>query len=86
MRAQMQMIGGLFDRFTPEWRDATAAKRAYEQHNATVRATVPPERLVDWQPGDGWDPICTALGMPVPDTPFPHTNTKDDFRALVGLD
>ena len=25
-----------------------------------------PERLVDWQPGDGWEPICNALGVPVP--------------------
>lgn len=86
MRDQMQMVSGLFDRFTPEWRDATAAQRAYEQHNATVRSTVPRERLVDWQPGDGWEPICAALDVPVPDEPFPHTNTKDEFRAMVGLD
>jgi len=86
MHAQMHMIGGLFDRFTPEWNDADAAQRAYERHNAMVRATVPPERLVDWQPGDGWEPICAALGVPVPDAPFPHTNTKDDFRAMAGLD
>jgi hypothetical protein len=86
MRDQMHMIRGLFDRFSPGWDDAATAQRAYEEHNATVRATVPRERLVDWQPGDGWEPICAALGVPVPDAPFPHTNTKDDFRAMAGLD
>ncbi|HYL52005.1 MAG TPA: sulfotransferase [Acidimicrobiia bacterium] len=72
--------------FTPNWSDEDDAKRAYEAHNASVRATVPNERLVDWQPGDGWEPICHALGMPVPDTPFPHVNTTDEFRMMLGLD
>jgi hypothetical protein len=86
MREHMRMIRGLFDRFTPGWEDPTTAQRAYEEHNALVRATVPRERLVDWQPGDGWEPICAALGVPVPDAPFPHTNSKDEFRAMAGLD
>jgi hypothetical protein len=72
--------------FTPNWSDEADAKRAYEAHNANVRATVPTERLVDWQPGDGWEPICHALGTPVPDTPFPHVNTSDEFRTMLGLD
>jgi hypothetical protein len=72
--------------FTPGWSDESEAKRAYEEHNATVRATVDPARLVDWQPGDGWEPICAALSVPVPDDPFPHVNTTADFRAMIGLD
>jgi Sulfotransferase domain len=73
-------------RFTANWTDAREAKRAYERHNATVRESVPPGRLVDWQPGDGWKPICAALDLPVPDEPFPHVNTTKDFRAMVGLE
>ena len=42
-----------------------------------------PARLVDWQPGDGWEPICAALRLPVPDEPFPHVNTTADFRAMI---
>ena len=30
-----------------------------------------PARLVDWQPGDGWEPICAALSSPVPSRPVP---------------
>jgi hypothetical protein len=72
--------------FTPDWNDEEKAKAAYEAHNADVRANAPADRLVEWQPGDGWEPICNALSLPVPDEPFPHVNTTDDFRAMLGLD
>jgi hypothetical protein len=86
MRAQMEMIDDMFRAFCPDWRDEDAAKRAYEAHNATVRAEVDPDRLVEWQPGDGWAPLCRALDLPAPDAPFPHVNTTADFRAMIGLD
>ena len=85
--AQLRMVHALLDRrFTPGWRDERAAKAAYDAHNAAVRAAVPAERLVEWQPGDGWGPICAALGVAVPDEPFPHVNSTSDFRTLTGLD
>ncbi len=87
MAAQMKMITSIFEkRFTPDWADAAAAQLAYERHNEAVRAGVPTEHLVEWQPGDGWEPLCNALSVPVPDVPFPHANTTDEFRAMVGLD
>jgi len=55
------------------------AVAAYERHNAEVRANADPARLVEWQPGDGWAPLCNALGADVPDEPFPHTNTTEEF-------
>jgi Sulfotransferase domain len=73
-------------KFTPDWQDPEAAKAAYDAHNANVRASVPAARLVDWQPGDGWDPICAALNVAIPDEPFPHVNSTADFRAMIGLD
>jgi Sulfotransferase domain len=73
-------------RLTRAWPDRGAVVEAYERHNEDVRSTVPSGQLIDWQPGDGWEPICTALAMPAPAAPFPHENTTADFRALVGLD
>jgi hypothetical protein len=67
--------------FTADILDADAAKAAYEKHNAAVRAEADPSRLVEWQPGDGWEPLCTALGVPVPDEPFPHLNTSEEWLA-----
>ena len=69
------------NRFTPNTDDADAAKAAYERHNADVRAQSDPARLVEWQPGDGWEPLCTALHVDVPDEPFPHVNTAAEFQA-----
>ena len=66
-------------RFTADWTDRDAAVAAYERHNAEVRATAPPGRLVEWQASDGWAPLCTALGVPEPGDPFPHLNKREDF-------
>jgi hypothetical protein len=71
-------------RFTPDWDVEAAAKAAYLRHNDEVRAGVAPGRLVEWQPGDGWEPLCAALGLPVPDDEFPHSNTTEQFRAMRG--
>jgi Sulfotransferase domain len=85
--AQTAMAKDMFaNTFCTAWENESAAKRAYEDHNAAVRAGVEPARLVEWQPGDGWEPICAALDLPVPDDPFPHVNTTADFRAMIGPD
>jgi len=82
-----QMVLTLFERrFTPQWQDENAAIAAYERHNADVRANAPADRLIEWHPGDGWGPLCTALGTAQPDEPFPHVNSTSEFRAMVGLD
>jgi len=74
-------------RFTPRWTDREAAIAAYERHNATVRAGAPPDRLVQWQPKDGWERLCEALGVAPPDEPFPHLNKREDFpRPDAGTD
>jgi hypothetical protein len=75
------VIAMLQDRFTPGWDDRAQAIEAYERHNDEVRASADPHRLVEWQPADGWEPICNALRIPVPDEPFPHENTTADFNA-----
>ena len=65
--------------------DEAVSEAAYDRHLADVRATVPPDRLVEWTTGDGWGPLCGALGVPVPQDPFPHVNSTEEFRDRVGL-
>lgn len=87
MQAQVRMVKTLLTtRFTPRWSEEGPSKAAYERHNAEVRAEVPAGRLIEWTPGDGWGPLCEGLGLPVPDEPFPHVNTTDEFRTMLGLD
>jgi hypothetical protein len=78
------MVIDMFERrLTPDWREPEAAMAAYERHNERVRSNVPSEQLVDWQPGDGWEPICAALGLAVPSDPFPHENNSEEFQANI---
>ena len=77
------MSAPLMTSFCPEWPDREAVIDAYERHNDHVRETVPAERLVEWRPGDGWAPLCAALGVAVPDEPFPHVNSTAEFRQSM---
>ena len=78
------MIRELFTRrFVWPPNDEAAAKAAFERHNAEVRARVPRERLLEWRASDGWEPLCRALDVPVPDEPFPRVNTREEFLARL---
>lgn len=76
----------MLERFTPSYADRDAAMAAYEAHNDRVRDRVPAERLIEWRPGDGWEPLCRRLGLAVPPEPFPVTNSTAEFRTMAGLD
>jgi hypothetical protein len=71
----------LLERFTgtAQWNDPATLQTAYERHNAEVRQHVPADRLLEWRAGEGWEPICHALGLPVPDRPFPWTNRRNEW-------
>ncbi|MEJ2760315.1 MAG: sulfotransferase [Gammaproteobacteria bacterium] len=78
------MIMTLYERQYPGGTDdAEAAKAAFSDHIRRVKATVPAERLLVWEASEGWQPICEALGLPVPDEPFPHSNTREEFLARL---
>lgn len=69
------MNGRMLDIFP----DRERAIAAFEEHNAEVRATVAPHRLLEFETGAGWEPLCDFLGLPVPDVPYPTANSKADF-------
>ncbi|NYD40296.1 sulfotransferase family protein [Nocardioides panaciterrulae] len=66
---------------TVDWDDRAVLGAAYDRWMAEVRATAPAGRLVEWPTGAGWEPLCDALDLPVPDEPFPWTNRRQDWRA-----
>ncbi len=71
----------LLERFTgaSRWDDRALLMKAYDEHVAEVRATVPAHRLLEWRAADGWAPICRALDLPVPDDEFPWLNRREDW-------
>ena len=75
----------LHDRFSDRLDDPTVMMDAYDRHNSAVRKAIPPTRLLEWAPQDGWDPICERLDLDVPREPFPAVNTTDEFREMLGM-
>ena len=43
----------------------------------------PPERLLVWEVGEGWEPLCEFLDVPVPAEPLPHENDRETFFGRV---
>jgi len=67
---------------------AHLADRAYmtdhfRRHTEAVKAAIPPERLLVFEVGEGWDRLCKFLDVPVPTEPYPSENSTADFQARV---
>lgn len=59
------------------------AKDRYRRHYAEIRATVPPERVLNLDLKEGWAPLCEFLGREVPEVPFPRKNPREVHLARV---
>jgi hypothetical protein len=53
------------------------------RHEAEVKRSIPAGRLLVFDVAEGWEPLCRFLGVPVPDTPFPRTNSSEEFQARL---
>ncbi|MDE3071016.1 MAG: hypothetical protein KGJ43_09840, partial [Acidobacteriota bacterium] len=61
------------------------ALEVFERHRREVIERVPAERLLVYDIRDGWGPLCELLGVPVPQTPFPHLNSRASFWTRFGV-
>jgi hypothetical protein len=53
--------------------------------NDTVKSTVPADRLLVWDPREGWEPLCGFLEVDVPAEPLPRLNDTASFReGIIG--
>jgi hypothetical protein len=73
-----RVIGELFDQ---DMLDRDRAIAVFEAHNAQVRRTIPPERLLVYRLSEGWGPLCAFLGATEPSGPIPKVNTREEFIA-----
>jgi hypothetical protein len=57
---------------------------AFERHIATVKESLPPERLLVFDVREGWEPLCRFLGVDVPaGEPFPHLNDSKVMQESI---
>ncbi|CAM1504580.1 Fc.00g021710.m01.CDS01 [Cosmosporella sp. VM-42] len=59
------------------------ARAAYDRHHAVIREMVPPENLLVYRMGEGWEPLCKFLGKPVPDVEFPWVNEAAELKKMI---
>lgn len=66
--------------------DFEATGRAFfRSHNKLVRELGEGKRFLEWQPQDGWEPLCDFLGLERPEegTPFPRSDDWVDYKKMV---
>jgi hypothetical protein len=56
-----------------------------ERWNQAVIDAVPADRLLVWNPNEGWEPLCEFLQADVPADPLPRLNDTTSFReGIIG--
>ncbi len=71
------------ERSFPGGLDRDQIIQTFNAHVDAVKTAIPAERLLVYEVKEGWGPLCEFLGEPVPSTPFPKTNSKEEFWNLV---
>jgi Sulfotransferase domain len=51
----------------------------FQRHHEEVMATIPAERLLVYEAGQGWEPLCEFLGVSLPAEPYPFENSRAEF-------
>lgn len=74
------MQGVVFAPFGGRENDRAFMTEWFERRNQEVVDTLPSERLLVYSPKQGWEPLCSFLGVPVPDGPFPRVNSRDELE------
>lgn len=78
--AEKMMQGVVLGTFGNRIRDRAFMTDWFERRNQSVIDALPPERLLVFSPKDGWDPLCSFLGVPEPNEPFPRVNSRDELE------
>ncbi|GAN11286.1 conserved hypothetical protein [Mucor ambiguus] len=63
--------------------DEEKMKKIYLDHIEDVKKTVPAERLLIMELGEGWTRMCNFLGKEIPKEPYPSTNSTEEFSKII---
>lgn len=77
------MLEALFKRIGIDRNNHDQMIAYFKRHEEEVLRDVPAKKLLVFNATEGWVPLCRFLGVPVPATPFPKTNTREEFVARL---
>ena len=63
-------------------RNESDAYVVYDAHYAWLKEIVPKDKLFYFDVKDGWEPLCKALNVPVPEAKFPHLNDAKSYEEV----
>jgi hypothetical protein len=75
-----EMMDNIFGR---NLKDKQEVIRRYNAINEETLNYLPKDRSLVYEVKQGWEPLCNFLNVPVPATPFPKSNVRDEFKVRV---
>ncbi|MDB9952015.1 sulfotransferase family protein [Porticoccaceae bacterium] len=80
------MTNRLLERvFNGDYMDYKNSVSVFNKHHESVINSIPKKELLVYELGSGWEPLCEFLGVSVPDSEYPSSNSRSEFRKMVGL-
>ncbi|MFI9550123.1 sulfotransferase family protein [Nonomuraea endophytica] len=55
----------------------------FNRHTAEVTAALPADRVLVYESGQGWEPLCAFLGVAIPDEPYPRLNDRQSAQTRL---
>ena len=77
------MHGVIFRAFGDRVKDRAFMTDWFVRRNQQVIDALPANRLLVFSPKQGWEPLCSFLGVPVPDVPFPRVNSREEITESM---
>ncbi|WP_433416254.1 sulfotransferase family protein [Microtetraspora malaysiensis] len=75
-----ETFGTTLDEPMPEERHAV---EVFRRRTAEVTGALPADRILIYETGQGWEPLCDFLGVPVPDEPYPRLNDRQSAQSRL---
>ena len=69
-------IDGTFD---GDLTDKDKCIKIYKDNIERCKSEVPSDRLIEFDPSLGWEPLCRRLDCKIPQEPYPHVNKAAEF-------
>ena len=67
--------------FNGKLNDKKHCIKIYNENIARCKKEVDSDRLITFNPKDGWDSLCKQLACPIPNVDYPFINTTKEFEA-----
>lgn len=73
----------IWDKMDNRMQDREYMVDFFTKRTSEIIDSIAAERLLVYQVSEGWEPLCKFLGVQIPDTEFPHINSREETKELL---